>query len=119
MSLVITDTQEVGLSISPVDKKGHPAKVDGPPVWTSSDDSIATVSAAEDGLSAVVSANVNLGKAQINVSADADLGEGQTSITGTLEIEVVAGEAVSLAINAGTPSEQTPPPAPPAVAPVP
>ena len=43
---------------------------------------------------------------QVNVKADADLGEGVTEIIGTLDVEVQAGAAVSMTVNAGTPTEQ-------------
>jgi hypothetical protein len=43
---------------------------------------------------------------QISVTADADLGAGVTPIAGTLDIEVVGDQAVSVGIVAGTPAEQ-------------
>jgi hypothetical protein len=103
--MVLKDTEQVVLSVVPVDAKGNAAPVDGAPVWGSSDPAVATVTAAADGLSATVAAVGPLGKTQISVTADADLGEGLESIVGTLEIEVVAGKAVSLSIKTGTPEE--------------
>jgi len=105
-SMLLTDTQEVDLSIAPKDAKGNPAAVEGAPVWASSDPTILTVEAAADGLSAVAKAVGPLGTAQVSVTADADLGEGVKSISGTMDFEVQAGEAVSLGISAGTPREQ-------------
>lgn len=104
--LIITDSQQVDLAIKPVDKKGFPAQVDGVPVWATSDPTIATIEPSADGLSAVVKAATALGSVQISVSADADLGAGVETITGLLDLEVAAGKAVSLAIIAGTPTEQ-------------
>ena len=103
--MVLTDSQKVALSIQPVDKKGKPALVEGVPVWMSSDVAIVDVQPLPDGLSAFAVAQ-DLGHAQISVMADADLGEGTTLITGVLEIDVVAGQAVGLTINAGEPEEQ-------------
>lgn len=103
--MVLTDTQKVNLSISPVDAKGKPAKIDGVPSWTSSDETILSLVPAADGLSAVAVAG-DPGHAQVSVTADADLGEGVTGITGTLEVDVEAGEAVSLNITAGAPEPQ-------------
>ena len=60
---------------------------------------------SEDGLSAVVSSLGKLGVCQVNVSADADLGEGAEAIAGTVDIEVKAGKAVSVGIDAGAPEE--------------
>jgi hypothetical protein len=67
---------------------------------------VATVEPAQDGLSAVVKAADELGTTQISVTADADLGEGVAPIAGTIDIEVVGGQAVALSIVAGTPAEQ-------------
>jgi hypothetical protein len=105
-SMIITDTQQVDLAIKPVDKKGNPGQVDGVPAWTSSNPAVATVEPASDGLSATVKAATALGTTQISVTADADLGAGVTPIVGTVDIEVVGGQAVSLSIVAGTPAEQ-------------
>ncbi len=105
-SMIITDTQQVDLAIKPVDKKGKPGQVDGVPTWASSNPAVAAVEPAQDGLSAVVKTADELGTTQISVTADADLGEGVTPIAGTIDIEVVGGQAVSLGIIAGTPQEQ-------------
>jgi uncharacterized protein YjdB len=105
--MILTDTQQVTCSLDPRNSKGNPATLDGVPVWSTSDEAIATVEAAADGLTALVKA-VTVGTAQISVVADADLDVGeQREITGLLDIEVKAGEAVTLGITAGTPEEQT------------
>lgn len=109
--LALQNDQQVTATISPVDAKGNPAKVDGAPTWTSSSEDVATVVPAADGLSAVV-AGVDIGTCQVNVKADADLGEGTTDLTGTLDVEVVAGSAVALSITTGPAGPQTPAPAP-------
>ena len=106
MALILTDVQKVELSISPTSAAGNPAPVDGAPVWTSSDDTVLTVTASEDGLSAVAVTTGKLGKAQVNVTADADMGEGVKAITGVLDIEVKVSEAVSLAVTSGTPTDK-------------
>jgi hypothetical protein len=100
--LALQNDQQVTASIQPVDAKGNPAKVDGAPTWSSSSEDVAIVQAAADGLSAII-AGVDIGTCQINVQADADLGEGTTALTGTLDVEVVAGSAVALSITTGTP----------------
>ena len=103
MSLVLTDMQKVQLSIQPVDGAGNPAPVDGPPIWESSDPGVLTLEASTDGMSAIASAVGPLGAAQVKVSADADLGEGVETITGILDVQIVADKAVSLAVQAGVP----------------
>ena len=101
--LKLTDEQKVALSIDPRTAAGNPASVDGVPVWTSSDPDIVALEVAEDGKSAVATAAGGLGAAQVSVVADADLGEGVRELTGVLDIEVLAAEAVELGITAGTP----------------
>lgn len=103
MALILTDEQKVQLSIQPVTAAGNPAKVDGTPSWSVSDTTILTLEVAADGLSAWATVTGTLGASQVSVSADADLGEGIRSITATLDVTVVAAEAVSLTINAGAP----------------
>jgi uncharacterized protein YjdB len=103
--LQLTNTQQAGLSISAVDRRGAPAQVDAI-VFSSSDETVATVTPNPlDPSKAVVKALLP-GTAQINVTADADLGDGVTPLTGTLDLTVVAGQAVALAIATGTPEEQ-------------
>jgi len=102
-TLVLTDMQKVPLSVSFLDGAGNPAPVDGSPVWGSSDPTVVDVVPAPDGLSAVATAVGPLGTAQVNVTADADLGSGIETITGLLDVNVVADKAVSVAISAGTP----------------
>lgn len=99
--LVLPVDKKVPASVQPVDAKGNPAQVEGAPVWTSSAENIATVTAAADGLSAEVTPTGALGTCQINVTADADLGSGVTEIIGVLDVTTVAGEAVALQIQTG------------------
>lgn len=103
MALQLQDVEKVALLIAPVDAVGNPAKVDGVPVWETSAPSIVTLEVAADGLSAVASTEGPLGAVRITVTADADLGAGIETITGVLDIEVIASKAVSLSITAGTP----------------
>ena len=104
---MLTDSQQETLSIQPLDKKGKPAKLDGVPVWASSDETIATVDASADstGLTAVLTA-VSPGDCNVTVSGDADLGAGVTPIVGTLAVTVTAGQATQITINEGTPTDQ-------------
>jgi len=103
--LQLTDTQQVRISIAPVDKKGAPAEVQSV-AFSSSDSGVASVTQdPADEKAALVVAGLP-GTCQIQVTADADLGNGVTTITGTLDLTVVGGEAVALGINAGAPEEQ-------------
>lgn len=107
MSFMLSDSQTSALSIQPVDKKGAPASLDGVPVWATSDATIATVDASADatGLTATLS-GVRPGTCTITVTGDADLTSGTTPIVGTLDVTVIAGEAVQISISAGAPADQ-------------
>lgn len=98
MNKQIQDTQtpftvEFG---KPVDAKGNETSVqDGSVAWNSSDETVATVSAdADNPLKATVTPTGKTGTATIEISVDADLGEGVTTITGSADITVIAGNAV-------------------------
>jgi hypothetical protein len=106
MATTITDTQKVELAVTFVDKRGNPSIIDGEPVWSSSNTDVATVEESDDGLSATVFAQGPTGHAQITVTADSKLGDEVGDITGILELDVVAGEAVTATITAGAPEEQ-------------
>lgn len=105
---VLTDMQKVGLAIQPVDGAGNPAKIDAAPVWDviGANPEILTVTASDDGLSAEVVTVGPLGTAQVRVVADADLGMGVKPITGILDVEVIASEAVAVVVNAGEPEDR-------------
>lgn len=110
MALVMTVTQQVDLTIQPVDAHGNPAAVDGVPVWTSSEPDKVEVTSDLTGMFALARAvgPITTSPVQVNVTADADLGSGVRSLVGVLEISIVAGEAVSLGIVADPPVEQNP-----------
>ncbi len=110
----MTNSQQLTATIQPVDAKGQPALVDGVPVWASSDETIITVAASDDGMSAVVAAVGPLGDAKVSVTADADLGAGVSAIFGTLDVSITQGQAVGFKITTSDPVEQgaTPTPTP-------
>ena len=100
MAFTLSSIEKVSLMIQPVNAKGNPAPIDGIPVWTTSDPTVATLIVADDGLTASLVA-INPGSVQITVQADADLGPGTKLITGTLDVTVTAAEAVSINIIPG------------------
>jgi hypothetical protein len=104
--LTLTTVQKVVLRVRPVDVKDNPAPVDGPPEWTASNPALVSLLVDPDGLGAVLLATGPVGSCQVKVSADADLGEGFTSIEGLLDVEIKPAEAVSLKVEAGTPENQ-------------
>ncbi len=103
--LQLTDEQQCTLSVAFKTKKGHDAKVDGTPTWSVSNPAVLGLAVGADGLSATVTA-AGLGDCQVSMSADADLGPGVRPITGTLDVTVVAAEADTAEIVAGTPDVQ-------------
>lgn len=107
--LTLQDVQQVTLSIQPVDAKGNPAVLPAPPVWSASDATILTVTAATDGLSALAVAVGALGSAQVTVTAQPDVDPSIAPIVGTLDVTVVSSDAVSLTIQAGVPVVQPTP----------
>lgn len=104
-SMNIKVTQSLPLSIAITDKFGNPAQVDGAPSWSLTDPSKGSLVASDDGMSAVFTPAGPLGDVMVQVSADADLGEGVKSILGELPVSILAGEAVSVSISAGPPSD--------------
>lgn len=102
----LTATQRVTLAFRAEDAEGNEATVDTAtkPVWTSGDETIAKLEVAPDGLSAVIHGG-KVGTTVVQVTADAKIGDGETLIFGSLEVEVLPGEAVSIAILPGVPEE--------------
>lgn len=114
--LQFTTTQQAQLAIQFFDKKGNPATVDGPPVWTSSDDTVAsvvlgtlnpdgTIAPDPSGINAVAVAH-KTGTAQITNTADADLSPGVRNLINTLDVTVSPAEAVTGNITTAIPVEQ-------------
>lgn len=105
MANVTTDQNFPNVSLSIKDDKGRDAKVDGIPVWASSDETVITAVASADGMSGVVN-TVAPGTARVTVSADADLGAGVIPIIGVSEdIIVTAGSVASvMTLDLGAPA---------------
>jgi len=101
-----TDQRYDNVTLAIVNSQGTPAPVDGVPVWASSDETVISVTAAADGMSAVVD-TVAPGVARVTVTADADLGAGTTTLTGVTEdINVTLGpssQASLMTLTLGTP----------------
>jgi hypothetical protein len=104
--VTLTDIQKVALSIAPLDAKGNPAVVDGVPEWIVSDPDLLSLTVEPDGMSAELFALGPLGVGQVTVNADALIGEGVSTITGILDVIVVASQAATVGITAGTPEDQ-------------
>jgi hypothetical protein len=100
-ALALLDNQHCPLTIQAVDAAGNPATLPaGAVTWTSSNDTVVTVTPSADGMSADVSAVGPLGTAQIGVSVAVDA---STTLTGSLDVTVSAGSAATIQIVPGTP----------------
>ena len=106
MSFILKDGQKVTLALEITDAEGNPAFGEGAPVWESSDPSLVEVVADPDDPTQAVASTVpgpGLGTATVTAIVDADLGEGVVPVTGTLDIDVVAGDAAIVNLVAGDP----------------
>lgn len=106
MAFTLTDSQQVTITVQITDKKGNPAKVDGPPVWLVDNPNVLALTPAADGMSCLVAAVGPLGTGKVSMTADADLGAGITEIVGVLDGEVTAGTATNVVLTPGAPTEQ-------------
>lgn len=116
MAVVLSDTQFVDGQLTPVNKKGKPAPVEtGTVEYSSSNEAVFTVEedASDETKFKVVA--VGAGTAQLNYSADADLGQGVVPISGFTDIEVTAAQAVTFNVKFEEPKEQEETPTPPIV----
>ncbi len=103
-SLILTDAQKVALAIQPKDASGEPATLDGAPTWLSSDETVVSVVAAPDGMTAEATTTGVLGAATVTVTGQGDLtGGGSDTISETIDITVEAGVASALNLSAGVP----------------
>jgi hypothetical protein len=77
--------------------------VDGEVAWTSSAEDVATVAVdAGDSTICKITSTGKVGTTQVVATADADLGDGVRELLTTLEVGIVAGEAVAGTINVVT-----------------
>ena len=96
MAYTLPNDKVVRCQVSYVDAKGNPAKIDGDVTWDTSDQNIATIKTdTGDSTQAVVTPAGQVGQVQVTCSADADLGEGIRELITTMDVDVVAGEAVA------------------------
>jgi hypothetical protein len=96
MAYTLANDHKVQVQISYVDAKGNPAEVDGPVAWSSSNEQVLTVEVdAADSTLATILPGDQLSQAQVVATADADLGAGVTQIITTMDVTVVAGQAVA------------------------
>lgn len=79
---------------------GQSVPVDGIPLWSVDDSSIAAIDPAPDGLSCVVLAGAP-GVTVVTVRADAKLGEGEVEVSGQFEVTITESGAVRVEFQFG------------------
>jgi hypothetical protein len=94
--------KKIPFSLVVTDAAGNAAEVESA-VFTVTDPAILAIELSEDGKSGFVLPVGPLGTANLNVVADADLGEGVKSIEATGELQVFAGDAAIVGISFGEP----------------
>jgi len=100
ITVQLTADQQVDLSIAGEDAYGNPVDIDAPNAqWTSSDESIITLTQATGETTAAVAVGP-VGTAAVTVS-NAD-----QTVQGSLAIDVVAGQVTEIVINPGTPVDK-------------
>ena len=108
MKLEITEmqlkvTNKLPLSLKLIDKFGNDARVDGLPLWALTNPAMGVLAVATDGMSAVLTPAGVLGSFAVQVSADADMGEGVKVIVGNLPIDLLPGDATEIQFVSGEP----------------
>lgn len=90
---------EVAVQVAYTDANGNPATVNGYVAWESSNEDVVHVQVdGKDSTMATVTARGKIGAAQVSAVAP-DLGEGTRSLVTTMDVNVVAGEAVAGTIS--------------------
>jgi len=77
-----------------LDARGNPATPGATPTWTSSDESVATIEVAEDGMSATVTVVGGLGAAQITCTDPESADDNTDDVISVGTVSVVPGNAV-------------------------
>jgi|SRR5215471_5140630 len=115
MASTFTTEQTLPFTFQVVDGRGRPVAVDGEPVVTVSDETIATASIAAGpdtswvGELVSVSASPDGTTQRMTIQADADLGAGIQEVVGILDFEVTMDprtEARTAQVTAGTPADK-------------
>ena len=74
-----------------------------PPVWTTSDATVATVTPEADGMTATIT-GVSLGTAAIRVTGEADPTPGKNTLVGEVDVTVVNPEDTQVVMTLGAPT---------------
>lgn len=108
MEARFSSVEEVDVDVSFENALEEVVAVDGIPTWQVEDSTIATLTVAADGRSAVLRSTGVAGNTRVIVTADADLGEGVVPITGVLDVSVSQSGAIAVNFSVSTPRPRTP-----------
>ena len=101
----LTADQQVDLSISGQDKYGNSVDVTGDTTWSSSDESVVSVT-MDDPSHATAVAVGPVGSAAVTVTNDVNQ-DGSGDFIGSISIDVVAGQMADIVITAGEPTNKS------------
>lgn len=96
----ITNEEKIHIKLAPKTKAGNPANIDGKAEYVVTEGD-ATVEPDEDGLGATLISGPTAGVSKITISADADVGEGVTTIEEEVSLNVIFPMATSLGMEVG------------------
>lgn len=106
--LSMTATQFVEGRLNVVDRLGNPAQVEpGSIQIVSNDETVCIIQRIGEDETAFKVVATGDGVTQVDFSADADLGDGVTTITGYTGVEIIPAQAVGFGVTFGEPQEQT------------
>jgi hypothetical protein len=104
MAVILSSTQEFDVQIVPQDAHNNPAPVENV-VWEIGNAHVVRLVPIDE-LTQTVQAVGPAGTSQITVRCDALIGEGTVELVGTLDVEVLPGQAVNLVVSPGPVREQ-------------
>lgn len=104
MAITARPGQYSDVTLAPVDRKGNPAVVDGVTFTSSNSEVVEVIQDENDKLKARINYR-GVGTAQIDVVVDAELGDGERTISDFVAVEVRPEEAVGLGLQISEPAD--------------
>lgn len=99
-------TQKAPVVLKVTDSKGNPGLLDGKPVWSLSNPDLADLVLADDALSGSLVPKGPVGSLTVQVHGDGDLSEGVRDILGELQVDLIPGDSVKIALELGAATDQ-------------
>lgn len=87
--LVLTTAQKSTLTLRPRDRRGNLAAIDGKPAWSAAPLGVVALTPSLDGKTAVI-ASLGAGTATVTVMADSRIGPEVNTLTGSMNVLVIA-----------------------------